>query len=154
MQVITAGLRHSIRIGLLIILSFLSFPFLGRTQQTPKLKPGEKLDLVVQSHLLQRSDARIPVIIQSADEDTAAADRLVGVVWSAGGIPSRSFKHIPAVTAVVAGPALDRLANDWRISRISVDHAVYGDLHTTGEAIGADQIWAGGGPTALPGGGL
>jgi len=100
-----------------------------------------------------RRDQRVPVIIQFNDETVGGARSIAvevpdeeerrRIVLQAGGSTEESFSQLPAVAARVDASALNRLARDPRVSRISLDHPVYGATSTTALAVGADQIWEG-----------
>src|SRR5436309_13597040 len=115
------------------------------------------------------SDESIPVLIQFAEEEAGAgrgpaderSDREARAmerarqVYEAGAVPERSFTHVPVVSARIHQGALQNLASDPRVTRISLDHKVQGSLNTTARAIGADLAWAGvGGQSGVTGSGM
>ena len=96
-----------------------------------------------------------PGLAEERPDQEARASQRAQNVRDAGGIPDMAFTNIPVVSAWASRSALQYLASDPRVTRISRDHKVQGSLNTTARAIGADLAWAGSiGQPAVTGNGV
>src|SRR5262249_53917197 len=163
MRWIRAVNKHVLRSSVLMLSGLMCVVFSGRAEVSDRRGRAEGLEKLEPAlwALLRTSGPSdpesLPVIVPFSEEthesdwrsqaarETGGVARLERerIVFEAGGHSADSYGSLPAAAAIAGREALARLAVDPRVARISVDHAVQGNLHTTALAVGADQAWTG-----------